>query len=90
MPIYEFKCSKCKKNTEVFLTFEEHRTKTKVGVCSKKSCGNTLYRDNQVINFAGTHNMNASAMGIHQRKYSNKNGGPSAIAGPLELGRTGL
>ena len=93
MPIYEFKCDKCGKFTEIFIGFSEYQAikdDEEVSFCKGKCKLQKLYKSNQVINFAGTHNMNASQMGINQRSYNNKKGGPVAITGPLTLGRTGL
>jgi predicted nucleic acid-binding Zn ribbon protein len=98
MPIYEFKCDKCGKFTEILISFSDFNAYEPgvnvdtviAGMCSNKKCKAFLHKQNQVINFSGAINMNASQMGINQRSYNNKKGGPVAIAGPLTLGRTGL
>ncbi len=85
MPIYLFKCQKCKKDTEVIMSFSElnqhklnsdNNGSTIVGKCSNKKCQNLLFTVNQQINFTGGINMNSSAVGVAKRKYSNKAGGP--------------
>ncbi len=83
-PVYEFKCHACNKNQEAFLSFSEHR-KSEFGKCKK--CGKSLLASDQQINFAGTVNMNASAMGINQRTYNNKQGGPHGIIGGTYTGK---
>ena len=75
MPIYEFKCN-CGRKQEVILSFSEHE-KGRFGVCNK--CHKPLVATNQQINFAGGINMNSSSVGVAQRKYSNKAGGPKPI-----------
>ena len=81
MPIYEFECPKCKKHTEIFLTFNDIRVDRNVtlGNCKSKKCGQFLCLENQLINFSGGINMNSSSVGVAQRKYSNKAGGPKPI-----------
>ena len=79
MPIYEFECKKCKKRKEIIIQFglfQESDENFEVGSCK---CGNSLKKTDQIINFAGHINMNASAMGISTKKYSNKAGGPKPI-----------
>jgi len=92
MPLYEFKCSICKKDTEVIISFSQFNCKdnTIMGKCSNKKCQAALYRENQQINFSGHINMNASEMGINQRSYNNKSGGPSGIVGDKVIGKTGI
>ncbi len=91
MPIYEFKCTQCKKSTELILNFSDFQAADHnqcIGTCKK--CKALLYKQNQQINFAGGINMNASAMGINQRTFNNKKGGPAGIVGNKNIGRTGL
>jgi len=99
MPIYEFRCPVCNKDTEVILSFSQYgdaKERTVVGQCSNRKCTKILKKADQVINFAGTHNMNASQMGINQRTYNNKRGGPHGIVGGANrkggqiIGPTGL
>lgn len=90
MPIYEFKCPKCEKYTEVFVGFSEFQAikeHEEVDFCKGKCKLQKLYKSDQVINFAGGINMNASAMGISQRKYNNKMGGPHGIIGGSSTGK---
>jgi len=90
MPIYEFKCPVCSKCTEVILSFSEYgdaKEKTVIGQCSNNKCTKILKKADQIINFAGTFNMNASAMGINQRTYNNKTGGPHGIIGGTSTGK---
>lgn len=81
MPIYLFECPKCKKQTEIFLTFNEINLERSValGACRNKKCGQLLCLENQLINFVGGINMNSSSVGVAQRKYSNKAGGPKPV-----------
>lgn len=81
MPIYLFKCPKCKKETEIFLTFNEINIDRNISLCAckNKKCGRVLCIENQLINFSGGINMNSSAVGVAQRKYSNKAGGPRPV-----------
>jgi len=93
MPIYEFKCPVCEKCTEVVMSFGTFGTaldKTVITQCSNKKCNKILHKKDQVINFAGCINMNASQMGINQRSYNNKKGGPHGIVGKKVIGPTGL
>jgi len=98
MPIYEFRCSKCKKDTEIFIKFGDFNAYEPgknvdmviVGMCSNKKCKAFLHKQNQVINFSGGINMNASSMGINQRTFNNKKGGPVGLSGNKVIGRTGL
>lgn len=85
MPIYLFKCPKCKKDTEIIMSFTERENSIQnsnevgsviVGFCSSKKCGFPLFPDNQQINFTGGINMNSNSIGVAKRKYSNRNGGP--------------
>lgn len=81
MPIYEFKCPRCKKNTEIIMTFSQFNVDDNdlMGKCSNKKCRGFLWRKDQQINFHGGINMNASSVGVAHRKYSNKAGGPRPI-----------
>ncbi len=92
MPIYLFECPKCKETEEMILDFSylnslDKDSKARMYVCK---CGKTVCRNNQVINFAGGINMNASSMGINQRTFNNKKGGPAGIVGNKVIGRTGI
>jgi len=89
MPIYEFKCPICKKSTEVIMSFGQFNNldNTIMGECSNKKCKAALHRENQIINFAGHINMNASQMGINYRTYRNKAGGPVGIVGGTSTGK---
>ena len=93
MPIYEFRCPVCSKDTEVIMSFSKYgsaKDKTVVGQCCNKKCTKILKKTDQVINFSGTVNMNASAMGINQRTYNNTRGGPHGIVGNKVIGPAGL
>lgn len=82
MPIYLFKCIQCKKDTEVIMSFSDLQAADWdqcVGICKNKKCKGLLYKQHQQINFAGGINMNSSSVGVAQRKYSNKAGGPKPI-----------
>ncbi len=81
MPIYEFRCPTCKKSVEVIMSFSEFNDPSKevMTECPNKKCGLRLYREDQAINFAGAINMNSSSVGVAQRKYSNKAGGPKPV-----------
>lgn len=74
MPIYEFQCPKCKKTEETIFTFSEYRALYDDDDIGRCLCGTKIYKKNQVINFAGGINMNASSMGISQKKYSGARG----------------
>lgn len=90
MPIYEFVCSACKKSTELIISFGEFNepNNTIMGECSNKKCKSALHRENQVINFEGHVTMaGASAMGVSQKMYSNKAGGPVGLSGGKPVGR---
>ena len=79
MPIYLFKCQKCKKEREIIIGFGEFDNLlpvAAVGSCQNKKCQETLYKSDQQINFTGGINMNSTAVGVAKRKYSNKAGGP--------------
>ena len=81
MPIYAFKCPNCKKEMEAFITFGEFNEKnnTTFGICINKKCKTEIRREHQILNFQGAINMNASSVGVANRKYSNKAGGPKPI-----------
>lgn len=90
MPIYEFKCKKCKKEQEIIIGFGEFdklSPTAAVGSCQNQKCQETLYRSDQQINFSGFFNMNNSIKAKAYRKYSNKQGGPQAIVGGKVIGR---
>jgi hypothetical protein len=77
MPSYNFKCQKCKKITELNFPLRvvvALEPKHDVGSCAK--CNEELTWGDVQIEFQGAINMNASSMGLAQRKYSNKAGGP--------------
>jgi predicted nucleic acid-binding Zn ribbon protein len=86
MPIYEFKCNKCKKDTEILINFSafnayeagKNADVVIVGMCSNKKCGAFLHKQDQQINFAGYVTM-ISPVTTVKRKYSNKAGGPKPI-----------
>jgi hypothetical protein len=89
-PLYEFKCPECKKNTEVTIGFSQFNCKdnTILGECSNKKCKTALHREDQQINFQGVVTMaGASAMGITQKLYSNKAGGPVGLSSGKPVGR---
>ena len=79
MPIYAFQCPKCKIIEETIFSFHHFISideSEDIGVCK---CGQKIYKKNQVINFQGCINMNSSSVGVANRKYSNKAGGPKPV-----------
>jgi predicted nucleic acid-binding Zn ribbon protein len=89
MPTYAFKCKKCGKITELIYSLSEvanFKGKEKVGYCVP-NCGIKLLWEDIQIEFQGAINMNASEMGISQRKYNNKAGGPVGLSGGKPVGR---
>jgi hypothetical protein len=87
MPIYEFKCPKCKKSEETIFTFSEYRELYDEDDIGRCLCGQKIYKKDQVINFAGGINMNNSIKAKAYRKYSNKQGGPQGIVGGQSTGK---
>jgi len=90
MPIYEFKCPECKKSTEIIMTLGQFNCKdnTIMGECANKKCKKALHREHQLINFEGQVTMaGASSLGVSQRMYSNKAGGPVGLSGGKPVGR---
>lgn len=84
MPEYLFKCNKCGHEFSEVLTFSQLDEKV---VTKCQFCFCNIYKDNQLINFSGCINMNSSAVGVAKRKYSNKNGGPTAIVNGKNTGK---
>lgn len=92
MPVYLFKCNLCKTETEVSMTIGQHESKHDnpdhlMGQCSNKKCKESLYRENQIINFQGAINMNNDIKAKAYRKYNNKQGGPVGLSGNKQIGK---
>lgn len=86
MPTYAFKCKKCKKITEAFMSIQEYE-QTPENAKAKCKCGANLGKDEQQINFAGGINMNNDIKAKAYRKYHNKQGGPVGLSGNKEVGK---
>lgn len=81
MPEYKFKCS-CKKTFTTILPFSEilnAKADTVVTKCPVKTCGRNVRWGDVQVEFKGAINMNSSSVGVAQRKYSNKAGGPKPV-----------
>lgn len=82
MPEYKFKCKKCKKITKSFFPFDMVIDKKIGDIKPMEQCGKckgNLSWNDVLVEFAGAINMNSSSVGVAQRKYSNKAGGPKPV-----------
>jgi predicted nucleic acid-binding Zn ribbon protein len=91
MPDYTFKCKKCKTVSKFEFRLRDIAVIKHDAIMAEcKKCKKDLnWSDVQIESACGI-NMNNDFRAKAMRKYSDKLGGPSAIAGPIELGKTGL
>jgi hypothetical protein len=87
MPTYSFKCKTCSTIKEIQMSLSEYG-KFVGDHCANVNCSGAVDKEDQQINFEGYINMaGASAMGVNQKMYSNKAGGPVGLSRGKPVGR---
>lgn len=75
MPVYSFKCKKCNAVSKLEFRLRDIAVIKHDAIMAEcKKCKKDLNWSDVLVEFAGGINMNASSMGISQRKYKGKAG----------------